>query len=293
MDKLLITTLILLASMAFLNKKSLNVEPKVVPYTSESPLVAYGRAIFEREACGNCHTLHFDKANAKRISLDGLGGKYPDIWFYYYLKDPKIVLADAKKSAYPQLYERNLDKTLATKLMPEANKAKMWEQLQAEANLLQENLEAEGIIAEGKEIIALIAYLQQIPMSEKAAKLDSLERYRQAEEQEDWNHIILPIANNPRRHKEAGRQLFQVNCSPCHGSEGQGIVGPNLTDEYWLHGGSSTEITKTIMFGVPEKGMLAWKNILKPEQIGQLIAFIHSIQGSKPENAKAPQGEKQ
>ncbi len=88
-----------------------------------------------------------------------------------------------------------------------------------------------------------------------------------------------------------GKEVFKTNCVPCHGEHGQGIIGPNLTDEYWLHGGSHEDIIKTITSGVPEKGMISWEPILGKEKIESVAAYIVSIEGSKPPNPKAPQGE--
>ena len=88
-----------------------------------------------------------------------------------------------------------------------------------------------------------------------------------------------------------GEQIFASNCAACHGTEMQGTVGPNLVDEYWLHGGSVGDIFKTIRDGVPSKGMISWKAQLSPEQIQNVSSFIISKAGSNPPNAKEPQGE--
>lgn len=89
-----------------------------------------------------------------------------------------------------------------------------------------------------------------------------------------------------------GRAVFMANCIACHGEHGQGIVGPNLTDEFWLHGGSVTDVFKTVKYGVPEKGMASWEKNLSAKNIAEVVNYILSLQGSKPANAKAPQGEK-
>lgn len=90
----------------------------------------------------------------------------------------------------------------------------------------------------------------------------------------------------------AGGAIFKQTCAACHGPEGQGnTVGPNLTDEYWIHGGSIKDIFKTIKYGYPEKGMQSWKDQYSPTQMAQLATFIKSIQGSNPANPKAPQGD--
>jgi cytochrome c oxidase cbb3-type subunit III len=89
---------------------------------------------------------------------------------------------------------------------------------------------------------------------------------------------------------ESGKKIFLTSCAACHGPEGQGTVGPNLTDEYWLHGGSVSSIFKSIKYGWPDKGMKSWKDDFSPIQISQLANFIKSIQGTKPANGKEAQG---
>ena len=88
-----------------------------------------------------------------------------------------------------------------------------------------------------------------------------------------------------------GKQIFQKSCYMCHGSNGEGGVGPNLTDEYWLHGGKINDVFKTIKFGVIDKGMQAWEKQFSPAEIKNLASYIKSIKGTKPANGKAPQGE--
>lgn len=87
-------------------------------------------------------------------------------------------------------------------------------------------------------------------------------------------------------------KLYISSCATCHGDKGQGNVGPNLTDEYWLHGGSISEVFSTIKYGVPSKGMIAWKNSLNGSQMQKLASYIMSLQGTNPPGAKAAEGEK-
>jgi cytochrome c oxidase cbb3-type subunit 3 len=89
-----------------------------------------------------------------------------------------------------------------------------------------------------------------------------------------------------------GKGVFDANCVACHGDKGQGLVGPNLTDEFWLHGGNINEVFKTIKYGVPEKGMVSWEKNLTSQNIAEVANYIMSLQGTKPAGAKAPQGEK-
>ncbi len=90
---------------------------------------------------------------------------------------------------------------------------------------------------------------------------------------------------------QKGKEIYISNCAACHGKLGEGTVGPNLTDNYWLHSGGLSDIFKSIKYGWVDKGMKSWKEDLSPMQIAQVTSFIKSIIGTNPPNAKAPQGE--
>jgi cytochrome c oxidase cbb3-type subunit 3 len=87
-----------------------------------------------------------------------------------------------------------------------------------------------------------------------------------------------------------GSATFATTCSSCHLADGGGLIGPNLTDAYWLHGGKPMEIIKTINDGVAAKGMPAWGKILKPEQLRAVAAYVITLRGTTPKAPKAPQG---
>lgn len=89
-----------------------------------------------------------------------------------------------------------------------------------------------------------------------------------------------------------GKAVFTTNCAPCHRPDGGGAIGPNLTDEYWLHGGNIADIYKTIDEGVLAKGMPNWGKILKPDQVKAVAVYVGSLQGTNPPNPKAAQGDK-
>lgn len=88
-----------------------------------------------------------------------------------------------------------------------------------------------------------------------------------------------------------GKIIYDSKCSVCHGKEGEGGIGPNFTDKYWLHGGSIGDIFKTIKNGVPEKGMIPWKTELRPSAMQEVASYIISLEGTSPANPKDPQGE--
>ncbi|QEK51259.1 c-type cytochrome [Pedobacter aquae] len=90
-----------------------------------------------------------------------------------------------------------------------------------------------------------------------------------------------------------GKALYTKNCVACHGANGEGTVGPNLTDDYWIHGGKINNVFKTIKYGVPEKGMVSWEKQLTPKQISDVANYIKSLAGTNPPNGKEPQGDKE
>ncbi|MCF2444769.1 c-type cytochrome [Dyadobacter sp. CY345] len=88
-----------------------------------------------------------------------------------------------------------------------------------------------------------------------------------------------------------GKALFQEKCTACHGADAGGSVGPNLTDQYWLHSGGVKNIFKVIKYGVPEKGMISWEKQLSPMDIQKVASYVLSLKGTKPANPKEPQGD--
>lgn len=87
------------------------------------------------------------------------------------------------------------------------------------------------------------------------------------------------------------KEYFIAKCKVCHGEKGEGLVGPNLTDDYWLHKGSLNDIYNTIKVGYADKGMQSWANDFSPKQISFLASYVKSLHGTNPPNPKAPQGE--
>jgi cytochrome c oxidase cbb3-type subunit 3 len=90
---------------------------------------------------------------------------------------------------------------------------------------------------------------------------------------------------------KTGKDLFISTCAACHGQLGEGGVGPNLTDDYWVHGGSVKDIFKTVKYGWPDKGMKSWKEDLSPMQMAQVTSFIKTLRGTNPPKGKEKQGD--
>ncbi len=89
----------------------------------------------------------------------------------------------------------------------------------------------------------------------------------------------------------ATKEIYMAKCLACHAPDGGGLIGPNFTDDYWIHGAKLTDMVKTITEGVPAKGMIPWKGQLSDKEIMQLAAYIRTLRGTKPANPKAPQGD--
>ena len=90
----------------------------------------------------------------------------------------------------------------------------------------------------------------------------------------------------------AAKRTFTTTCAACHLQDGGGSIGPNLTDDFWIHGGQPMDIHSTISAGVLDKGMPAWGEALAPEAVLALAAYVTTLHGKTPARAKAPQGTK-
>lgn len=101
---------------------------------------------------------------------------------------------------------------------------------------------------------------------------------------------LLAMASRPEV-ISLGSATFGQMCASCHGPDGGGGIGPNLADNYWLHGGSIDAIARTISDGVTSKGMPAWGKVLKPEQFQGIVAYVWSLHGTTPATPKEPQGD--
>lgn len=103
----------------------------------------------------------------------------------------------------------------------------------------------------------------------------------------DENNVTMADADGIK----AGQMLFEANCVACHLKDGGGSVGPNLTDDYWLHKGGLNNIFNTITVGYPDKGMQSWSSKFSPKEIRFLASYIKTLVGTKPAVPKAQQGE--
>jgi len=97
--------------------------------------------------------------------------------------------------------------------------------------------------------------------------------------------------SNDKTVLDDGKRVFTTYCAPCHRADGGGLVGPNLCDDYWIHGSKYEDNLKTIINGIPAKGMLTWRGVLKPQEIQDVASYIYTFRGSTPPNPKPPENQ--
>lgn len=117
---------------------------------------------------------------------------------------------------------------------------------------------------------------------------EAKDRYlaRQANKVDETNVVVMTDEND----LALGKTIYNQNCVACHGMAGEGGVGPNMTDSYWLHGGDIKSLFVTIRDGVQGTNMVAWSTLLRPADIQRVGSYILTLQGTNPPNAKAPEG---
>ncbi|HEY3820297.1 MAG TPA: c-type cytochrome [Polyangiaceae bacterium] len=102
--------------------------------------------------------------------------------------------------------------------------------------------------------------------------------------------MLSAIAKDPATLAQ-GKDVFVSTCAACHKADAGGNIGPNLTDEYWIHGNKPTDIYKTVTEGVPAKGMPTWAPVLGEQRVEAVVAYVISIENTHVPGGKAPQGE--
>lgn len=129
-------------------------------------------------------------------------------------------------------------------------------------------------------------------LAQELLEIEALRKNTQANEPQKQEEDLKALIGD-KISIEAGEKVFQAKCASCHGTKGEGLIGPNLTDNFWIHGkGDIENLVSVINIGVADKGMPAWKTLIPTTDINRLGAFLVSIQGTSPANAKKPEGQK-
>lgn len=127
-------------------------------------------------------------------------------------------------------------------------------------------------------------------LSKQNARIDALQASA-ADANPDVTPEYLESIRDDQTLIAVGQTTFTAVCAACHGDKGQGLIGPNLTDNAWLHGGSLLEIYDVVTDGVPHKGMPAWGSSLKHDQRVGVVAYIDTLRDTNVPGGKEPEGE--
>lgn len=273
-------------------------------FENRSELEIIGEEIFKRENCIACHTLNIEKETDSYKSLDGYGGLRSNNWLFQFFMDPKAIIPNCQMPSFNELNTSVLNKSDFEKLFLKngfelTDLEKSWSNLMYESNLISKELiEQNDNYVSNSEINALIAFIQKIPSSKQKLVRDSISNSLLTQEMLVWDEAynnydsLNPELSLSAKNQNKGKQLFQENCAVCHGRKAQGEIGPNLTDNYWIYGGTKQKIAASILHGT-ENGMPNHKYSLKPEEVSQLVAYLLNIKGTNVEGGKSPQGKKE
>ncbi|HRH65103.1 MAG TPA: cbb3-type cytochrome c oxidase N-terminal domain-containing protein [Bacteroidia bacterium] len=132
----------------------------------------------------------------------------------------------------------------------------------------------------------------KLQLAEYEEEMQLANAAKEARLKNDANYVTeaTVVRLNDEQSIALGHELYVKLCVACHGDKGQGNVGPNMTDNYWIHGGGIKNVFATVSNGVPSKGMISWKSQLSPKQIQQVSSYILTLAGTNPPGAKEPQG---
>jgi len=292
----------------------------VKPYT---PLELHGRDIYIREGCNNCHSqtvrpfrseterygeyskagefvydhpfLFGSRRTGPDLAREGVGKLYKlDSWQYNHLLSPQTMNLQSIMPPYPWLITDKLDTTstaakinamIALGVPYDKNYAMLANaDLAKQAQLIADGLKQSIPKADAStEIIALIAYLQRLGKDITVASASLTQATAPV------NMPDAPMTSEADL--TAGRAIYVKNCLTCHGNAGEGnAIGPNLTDNYWINGGTNDEIYRSVHTGIPAKGMQAWQYSLPANDLMKVSSYVISLIGTNPSNARQPQG---
>jgi len=213
---------------------------------------------------------------------------------------PEKAVAAFKDSKLSALWAR-LDKKLFTKAIPIEHEADAlldhnYDGIQELDNALPPWWKYGFIITIGFAFVYLLNFHVfgngKNPTEEYQAEMNNAQIQKEVYESKnkdriDEEHVSMADATGIK----SAEVNYVANCVACHGAKGEGGVGPNLTDDYWLHKGSLNDIYHTLKVGYPDKGMQSWASKFSPKEMSQLASYVKTLKGTNPPNGKVPQGD--
>jgi cbb3-type cytochrome c oxidase subunit II len=254
-----------------------------------SPLALAGRDVFVREGCFVCHGVAPDTARSTLPEeeqvpvpaqpsgpagpdLAGVGDKYPHLWHVHHLRDPRTVTPGSIMPRFEGVLDGPIAPgvpsrvaTLSTRVGVPLDEAAARVAIEQESAAIAEGVrEQGGEVTAASELVALIAYLQQLdrrPPVEVPSALDP-------------GPLDATLAADAQALAEEGAAVFGRYCVPCHGEKAEGRIGPRLTDDEWLHGGRPSDVWRSVAHGHTAKGMPAWGAVLNDQQVRAVTVFV-------------------
>lgn len=263
--------------------------------SSRTPLVLYGEQIFLRENCLECHTLRDENETTERVSLDGYGGRRSGLWIYYLLTNPKAV-HPYKHPTQKNLTQKTISNTLSIEIFQKQSnfsqdqKTIFFNQLKEQAESITQEIRQDlslsgdhNKLIDDSEMVALIAFLQQIPSTPDHQAYEDEQRRIYEEEVRRREQIyanpdsLFQSITSDSDPISAGEVLFKMNCVTCHGENAQGWIGPNLTDTNWIYDNARNNTLHLIAYGSETNKMPEYSSKLQPNEIAQIVLFLESI----------------
>lgn len=280
----------------------------ITPY---SAIETEGRDIYLREGCNNCHTqtvrplrtevarygeyskpeeFAYDRPflwGSRRTGPDlaRIGGKYPDSWHYQHTADPQSMFERSNMPAYAWLARRKLDTAWTMKKVSVLGYGYGKDEVDRQIEEFRKMVSSgeypsagarvrvtPGLLrSEITEMDALVAYLQKVGRDVKALAKKEMAFVGIAEAAMEKNPY-----DGSREAVRDGETLYRANCRSCHGKEGEGGVGPNLSDKRWRFGGRDAEVFTSIASGRPG-GMPPFQGTLGKDRIWKVIAYLREL----------------
>jgi len=140
----------------------------------------------------------------------------------------------------------------------------------------------------GRVVGVVPSFNEQLESSQEALLQTRLEA--ESQKTEITRDMLVEAVGTSERVSE-GKKIYESNCQQCHEPDGGGEVGPNLTDNYWIHGGNLREIYAVIRDGANNNKMPSWEDRLSQQEMISVTAYVRELHGTEPADGKSPEGD--